>query len=366
MGDQSREKKKPQFFVLGGNHLGNVLEVISDRKLAIESTTTSGELDYYVADVVSQSDYFPFGMQLPNRNDAGENDYRYSFQGQEKDNEIKGEGNSYDFGARIYDSRIGRWCSIDPASSNYPNIAPYVFVGNMTTISAEADGAYFYIVTQSTNEEGNTVQQIVKVESLDQIKDMPGFNLLVKTKMGSQELSDYIADEKNDVYLAFHDGPLLSKRGEALGKTSISTDPKKHFDPETGFNSEKMGKDERHQEQWEVFDGILPDMDLESVSFVLINEDLGEDGEKRSLEEDFGVARVIFHEFRAHITAKRKGVPGNLHHDIYGEEHNTDPTNPNNWPEGGDAMKFYLQVVREYEKEVEKTKAKTNEKPKNE
>jgi hypothetical protein len=35
-------------------------------------------------------------------------DYRYGFNGMEKDDEVKnGKGNSYDFGARMYDSRLG-------------------------------------------------------------------------------------------------------------------------------------------------------------------------------------------------------------------------------------------------------------------
>ncbi len=39
--------------------------------------------------------------------------YRYGFNGKEKDDEVKGEGNSLDFGARMYDSRLGRFLSID-------------------------------------------------------------------------------------------------------------------------------------------------------------------------------------------------------------------------------------------------------------
>ena len=39
--------------------------------------------------------------------------YRYGFSGMEMDNEIKGDGNSYDFGARLYDSRLGRWLAVD-------------------------------------------------------------------------------------------------------------------------------------------------------------------------------------------------------------------------------------------------------------
>jgi RHS repeat-associated protein len=40
--------------------------------------------------------------------------YRYGFNSMEKDNEINVNGGSYDFGARIYDSRLGRWLSLDP------------------------------------------------------------------------------------------------------------------------------------------------------------------------------------------------------------------------------------------------------------
>ncbi|MGM0613621.1 MAG: hypothetical protein ACQESM_08945, partial [Bacteroidota bacterium] len=43
--------------------------------------------------------YYPFGMQQPGRNG---NRYRFGFNGMEKDDEVKGGGNSYDFGARLY------------------------------------------------------------------------------------------------------------------------------------------------------------------------------------------------------------------------------------------------------------------------
>lgn len=56
--------------------------------------------------------------------------YRYGFNKMEKDDEIKGNGNSYDFGARIYDSRLGRWLSLDPMASKYPSLSPYVAFAN--------------------------------------------------------------------------------------------------------------------------------------------------------------------------------------------------------------------------------------------
>ncbi|MBK6485247.1 MAG: RHS repeat-associated core domain-containing protein [Chitinophagaceae bacterium] len=68
--------------------------------------------------------YYPFGMVMPERSFSSEN-YRYGYNGKEKDNEIKGEGNSLDFGARNYDSRLGRWLSVDPKAADAPGWSPY-------------------------------------------------------------------------------------------------------------------------------------------------------------------------------------------------------------------------------------------------
>jgi len=56
--------------------------------------------------------------------------YRFGFNGQEKDNEVYGEGNAYSFEYRIHDPRLGRFLSIDPLSANYPFYSPYAFAGN--------------------------------------------------------------------------------------------------------------------------------------------------------------------------------------------------------------------------------------------
>ena len=70
----------------------------------------------FVADQKSSSDYYPFGMLMPGR-EFSSTDYRYGFNGKENDNEVKGNGNSLDFGARIYDPRLGRWMSPDPKAT---------------------------------------------------------------------------------------------------------------------------------------------------------------------------------------------------------------------------------------------------------
>ena len=46
----------------------------------------------------------PFGMLLEGRNWAAGSEYKYGFNGKESDDEIAGNNNALDFGARIYDA----------------------------------------------------------------------------------------------------------------------------------------------------------------------------------------------------------------------------------------------------------------------
>ena len=98
-----------KFFELS-NHLGNVLVTISDKKLQHAAGNT---VDYYLADVVTANDYYPFGIQMPGRKFAQANGgYGYGFNGQEKSTEIN--DNSYTAEFWQYDARLGRRWNLDP------------------------------------------------------------------------------------------------------------------------------------------------------------------------------------------------------------------------------------------------------------
>ena len=75
------------------------------------------------------NNYYPFGMLLPNRH-GNSDKYRYGFQGSEKDDEIKGEGNSYTTKFRQYDPRIGRRLSLDPKQRLFTSHTPYNYSFN--------------------------------------------------------------------------------------------------------------------------------------------------------------------------------------------------------------------------------------------
>src|SRR5690606_229936 len=101
------------------DHLGNVRVVF----------TKNGN----GADLEGYTDYYPFGMPMPGRNMIG--DYRYAFQGQEKDDETGKEA----FELRLWDGRIGRWLTTDPYGQYG---SPYLGMGNDPINGIDPDGGW--------------------------------------------------------------------------------------------------------------------------------------------------------------------------------------------------------------------------------
>jgi RHS repeat-associated protein len=120
------------------NHLGNVLSVVSDVIFPMDDDS-DGDVDRYLADILTATDYSPFGVVLEERDFSSE-EYKYGLQNQERDDEIKGEGNSINFEYRMYDPRLGRFLSIDPFASKYVEIAPYAFCANSPIGLLDPDG----------------------------------------------------------------------------------------------------------------------------------------------------------------------------------------------------------------------------------
>lgn len=73
-------------------------------------------------------------MPMPNRNVEG--NYRYKYQGQEKDPETGNEA----FELRLWDSRIGRWLTTDPYGQYN---SPYVGMGNSPINGVDSDGGFW-------------------------------------------------------------------------------------------------------------------------------------------------------------------------------------------------------------------------------
>ena len=112
-------------------------------------------------------------MLLPGRH-ANTSDYRYGFQNQELDNEIKGEGNSINFKYRMHDPRVGRFFATDPLERQYSYLSPYHFSHNSPIYTKEIEGLEGIIPTYGMeysipDRVGMSAQE--KREFYDQIQD---------------------------------------------------------------------------------------------------------------------------------------------------------------------------------------------------
>jgi len=79
--------------------------------------------------------------------------YRYGYQGQERDDEMKGAGNSLNYEFRMHDPRIGRFFATDPLTKNYPHNSPYAFSENIVINAVELEGLekiYTYVYEPKT------------------------------------------------------------------------------------------------------------------------------------------------------------------------------------------------------------------------
>jgi RHS repeat-associated protein len=182
-GEETKLVRRKKMYELS-NHLGNVLSIVSDKKLQV----IGGSFYTSIPDIMSTTDYYPFGAPLPGRsfryvmkkgptfatnpNDvvldfvsdkepaaniaSEEPGYRYGFNGKENDNEVKGQGNQVDFGERIHDPRLGRFLSIDPLAPKYPHYSPYLFAGNTPIQAIDKNGLeeFHYVLVKK---DGKTI-----------------------------------------------------------------------------------------------------------------------------------------------------------------------------------------------------------------
>jgi RHS repeat-associated protein len=92
------------------------------------------------ADLSQVQNYYPFGGDMGdttmNYTTAPNNQYKYS--GKELQTELNLD--SYDFGARHYDTRLGRWMTMDPLGIISDELSPYNYVENNPMNMIDPDG----------------------------------------------------------------------------------------------------------------------------------------------------------------------------------------------------------------------------------
>ena len=97
--------------------------------------------------VDKESNYYPFGLEHKGyNNSAGNSAYRYSYQGQERQEDT----NWLAFKWRNYDPTIGRFFGVDPLSENFPYNSTYAIQENKMGLGREFEGLEL-VLTHGTN-----------------------------------------------------------------------------------------------------------------------------------------------------------------------------------------------------------------------
>ena len=137
----------------------------------------------------TNTNHYPFGSPMPSRSFSASS-YRYGFNGKEKDDEMKGSGNSIDFGARMYDSRLGKFLSLDPLFKDYAPITPYSFALSNPIIFIDEGGNWVKgldgkPVTYTKDDKGNISWSSNASEEAQRLG-----NSMMKTSKGTEILNN--------------------------------------------------------------------------------------------------------------------------------------------------------------------------------
>ncbi|MFK8103057.1 MAG: RHS repeat domain-containing protein [Saprospiraceae bacterium] len=196
------------------NHLGNVLATVSDYKRGIDwdAGVQDGKLDYYLANVRSASDYYPFGLAMVGRQ-SNVGGYRYGFNGKEIDQDMNqsGQGQSvYDYGFRIYNPSIAKFLSVDPLTKSYPELTPYQFASDSPIANIDLDGLERYWAVDGSilgkYGESTELMIVTDVNMIDRARKALANNKLENSTFFEKELPSsstkaYEETDKNELSL---------------------------------------------------------------------------------------------------------------------------------------------------------------------
>lgn len=169
------------------NHLGNVLTTLGDGKAPVDSNS-DGVIDYYVAYIISASDYSPFGVELANRTWSVE-EYRNGFQKQESDKELWEGAMNYKY--RVEDPRLGRFFSVDPLYAKYPYNSNYAFSENVVINAVELEG-----LEKIYSIEGKSLGKVGTKDNMMIVDNELIWNSYANGKKGKEDLNNLMNHTK--------------------------------------------------------------------------------------------------------------------------------------------------------------------------
>ena len=150
--------------------------------------------------------------------------YRYGFQGQESDNEIKGTGNSINYKYRMHDPRVGRFFAVDPLAPKYPHNSPYAFSENKVIAWGELEGLESYYAASGKFIGQVGEDQSVRIINQDNLKEGTKY-----VKWAIHQISingkwietNKAAAETNSYSLGVDNSEFIKTASVAVGESSV-------------------------------------------------------------------------------------------------------------------------------------------------
>ncbi|MCR5692108.1 MAG: hypothetical protein K6G62_07805, partial [Eubacterium sp.] len=121
--DESNQSDDFAFFYYTADNLGNIREVIDEK-----------------GDVVQITNYYPFGTPYSAEDCATHNPDQQNHKYNGKEFDTTHDLNTYDYGARQYNSLLGRWDRIDQLAEKDYATSPYVYCHNNPINRFDPDG----------------------------------------------------------------------------------------------------------------------------------------------------------------------------------------------------------------------------------
>jgi len=223
LADGTRSRVRDNGDVNGFDYLGSLTYRKSGAGLHLESAnfgdgvirpgdSNSGqhEVNYFLTDhlgsvrvivdgtgkVLERNDYYPFGAR------HARSDYpqlavnRYKYNGKEE--QVTGDLGYLDYGARMYDSGLGRWFGVDPFQESFISLSPYNYCSGNPMVFIDPNGAFMTHYVDKN------------------------YNVLLQTDDGSDDVvvvpDGYIGDFKK--FASFYSDPELAPVYDSKGWNS--------------------------------------------------------------------------------------------------------------------------------------------------
>ncbi len=216
--------------------------------------------------------YYPGGMLMPGRS-VFPDEYNFGFNGKLKDNELKGDANSYDYGERMYDPRTGSSLSRDPITRAFES--SYSFVSDNPILYFDIDGAF--------KVRGTKRQRALIQKTIDK-----AHNILETNPKAMEAFMDWSGLSVEEIETLFQDenGPVLKMGGRFGANTELGniTIGRRHFEDDPFAVAMILLHESVHFGR--IFKGTVGEQEYDNVlsSDELVKK-LGPSGEKLAVKE---------------------------------------------------------------------------------